>query len=189
MALTTTTTRRIEKAVEPDDPRCLRENGQPLPLITGYPLRVIVPGLYGEKERQMGHFASNSSTLTRRLLQQQGWGPNFVVPTSSRFDQPDDRQQIKLATASSGVGLKGVAHGGERGVSRVEVSADEGRTWQEAKVDRALSPSAWSLWSYEWHPNAPGEYKLAVRATDARVAATPMARHVPEGETGYLRSP
>ena len=83
--------------------------------------------------------------------------------------------------------LKGVAHGGDRGVARVEVSADDGRTWQEAKVDYARSPSAWSLWSYDWHPGAPGEYKLAVRATDgAGALQTPDERGiVPEGSTGY----
>ncbi|MCA1614391.1 MAG: molybdopterin-dependent oxidoreductase, partial [Acidobacteria bacterium] len=182
-----TDTFAFEKAMDPTTLVAFEMNGRPLPENHGYPVRVIVPGLYGEKNVKWVTRIELVDTDAKGFYERQGWGPNFVVPTSSRFDQPDDRQKIKLMTAAAGVRLKGVAHGGDRGVSRVEVSTDGGRTWREAKVDYARSPSAWSLWSYDWRPREPGEYKLAVRATDgAGALQTPEERGiVPEGSTGY----
>lgn len=182
-----TDTFAFEKAMNPTTLVAFEMNGQPLPANHGYPVRVIVPGLYGEKNVKWVTRIELVATDAKGFYEQQGWGPNFVVPTSSRFDQPDDKQKIKLAMAAAGVPLKGVAHGGDRGVSRVEVSADDGRTWQEAKIDYGRSPSAWSLWSYNWRPAKPGEYKMVVRATDgAGTLQTPDERGiVPEGSTGY----
>jgi DMSO/TMAO reductase YedYZ molybdopterin-dependent catalytic subunit len=178
----------FEKAMNPTTLVAFGMNGRPLPANHGYPVRVIVPGLYGEKNVKWVTRVELVAVDAKGFYEKQGWGPNFVVPTSSRFDQPDDKGKIQLAMAA-GVRLKGVAHGGDRGISRVEVSADDGRTWQEAKVDYARSPSAWSLWSYDWRPREPGEYKLAVRATDG--AGTPQTKDdrgiVPEGSTGYHR--
>ena len=87
------------------------------------------------------------------------------------------------------VTLKGVAFAGERGVSRVEVSTDDGRTWREARRDYPGTRLTWALWSYAWRPANPGEYKLAVRATDGTGAVqTAEERGVaPEGATGYHR--
>jgi len=86
-----------------------------------------------------------------------------------------------------GVGLKGVAHAGNRGVSRVEVSTNEGKTWNEAKLDYAKSPLAWALWSYEWRPAQAGEYKLVVRAADGKgeLQTDKERGTAPEGATGY----
>jgi DMSO/TMAO reductase YedYZ molybdopterin-dependent catalytic subunit len=183
-----TDTIAFEKAMNPTTLVAFEMNGQPLPFNHGYPVRVIVPGLYGEKNVKWVTRIELVERDAKGFYEQQGWGPNFVVPTSSRFDQPDDRQKFKLAAmATAVVTLRGVAHGGDRGIARVEISPDDGRTWQEANVEHARSPSAWSLWSYDWRPNAPGEYKLAVRATDgAGALQTPDERGiVPEGSTGY----
>jgi DMSO/TMAO reductase YedYZ molybdopterin-dependent catalytic subunit len=183
-----TDTVAFEKAMNPTTLVAFEMNGEPLPFNHGYPVRVIVPGLYGEKNVKWVTRIELVERDAKGFYEQQGWGPNFVVPTSSRFDQPDDRQGFKLAAMGAAfVTLRGVAHGGDRGIARVEISPDDGRTWQEANVEHAQSPSAWSLWSYAWHPNAPGEYKLAVRATDgAGALQTPDERGiVPEGSTGY----
>jgi DMSO/TMAO reductase YedYZ molybdopterin-dependent catalytic subunit len=67
-------------------------NGEPLPFNHGYPVRVIVPGLYGEKNVKWVTRIELVERDAKGFYERQGWGPNFVVPTSSRFDQPDDRQ-------------------------------------------------------------------------------------------------
>ena len=122
------------------------------------------------------------------FYERQGWGPNFVIPTCSRFDQPYDGQQIRLALAGA-TPLKGVAFTGARGVQRVEISLDNGRTWHEARLDYTGSPIAWVLWSYDGRPTQPGAYQLVMRATDGRgELQTPEERSsVPEGATGYHR--
>ena len=80
-----------------------------------------------------------------------------------------------------------MAHAGNRGVSKVDVSADDGKTWNEAKIDHAQSPLAWVLWSYDWRPAQAGEYKLVVRAADGKgELQTERERGTaPEGATGY----
>ena len=65
--------------------------------------------------------------------------------------------------------MKGVAYGGDRGISRVELSFDDGKTWDEADIYYAGGDLAWSLWSaHEWMPNEPGEHTIVVRATDGK---------------------
>ncbi len=62
--------------------------------------------------------------------------------------------------------VAGVAYGGARGVSKVEVSTDDRRTWQLATVGRRYSDIVWRRWAYRWTPATPGWYRLAVRAYD-----------------------
>lgn len=102
---------------------------------------------------------------------------------------PDSRPLSPDRRAGVPVSLKGVAFAGERGVSRVEVSTDDGRTWQEARRDYPGTRLTWALWSYAWRPANPGEYKLAVRATDGTGAVQPSEERgiAPEGATGYHR--
>ena len=99
-------------------------------------------------------------------------------------DRPDDKQKIKLATT---VELKGIAHAGDRGVSKVEVSIDDGKSWNQAKISHEESPLAWVLWNYDWRPAQAGEYKLIVRATDGKgeVQTDKERGTAPEGATGY----
>ncbi|MGH9899735.1 MAG: molybdopterin-dependent oxidoreductase [Pyrinomonadaceae bacterium] len=182
-----TDTFAIEKAMEPTTLVAYEMNEEVIPQRHGFPVRVIVPGLFGEKNVKWVTRIELVDHDAKGFYEQQGWGPNFVVPTIARFDVPIDKQKIKLAIAAAGFALKGVAHAGNRGISRVEVSLDDGQTWNEAKIDYAQSPLAWILWSYDWRPIQVGEYKLAVRATDgkgelqtARVRGT-----APEGATGY----
>ncbi len=180
-----TDTFAIEKAMEPTTLVVYEMNGEMIPPRHGFPVRVIVPGLFGEKNVKWVTRIELVDHDAKGFYEQQGWGPNFVVPTTARFDVPDDKQKIKMAVA--GLALKGVAHAGNRGVSKVEVSADDGKTWSEAKIDHAQSPLAWILWSYDWRPAQIGEYKLVVRATDGKgeLQTEKERGTAPEGATGY----
>jgi hypothetical protein len=93
-----------------------------------------------------------------------------------------------LSTGSE-VPLKGIAFAGARGVSGVEVSFDDGQSWQGARVVYQGVPMAWILWSHDWPHLQPGTYTLVVRATDATGALqTAKERNTdPEGATGYHR--
>ncbi len=182
-----TDTFAIEKAMEPTTLVVYEMNGEMIPPRHGFPVRVIVPGLFGEKNVKWVTRIELVDHDAKGFYEQQGWGPNFVVPTTARFDVPDDKQKIKMATAAAGVGLKGVAHAGNRGVSKVEVSLDDGQTWSEANIDHAQSAFAWVLWNYYWRPAQAGEYKLIVRATDGKgeLQTEKERGTAPEGATGY----
>jgi hypothetical protein len=67
---------------------------------------------------------------------------------------------------STPIEVKGVAFGGNRGVSHVEFSDDSGQTWDEAEIYYSGGDLAWSLWRYKWKPEKTDYYTLVVRATD-----------------------
>ena len=83
--------------------------------------------------------------------------------------------------------MRGVAFGGNRGISRVEVSPDDGKTWGAAKIDYPGTKLTWVLWSYDWRPSAPGDYVLVVRATngDGEAQIFDPQRPFKSGPTGF----
>ena len=182
-----TDTFAIEKALEPTTLVAYEMNGEPLPDRHGYPARIIVPGLFGEKNVKWVTRIEVVDRDVKGFYEQQGWGPSFVVPTRSQFIAPDLRQPLPV---NQPVTLSGLAFAGNRGVSKVEVSFDDGQVWQAAEIDYPGSILSWALWSYAWRPTRPGDYKLAVRATDAAgELQTPQGRGiVSEGATGYHRA-
>lgn len=158
-----TDTFAFEKAMDPTTLVAYEMNGEPLPERHGYPVRIIVPGLYGEKNVKWVTGLEVVDYNAKGFYETQGWGPNFVQPTRSRFDAPDLTRPFP---AGETVTLAGIAYAGDRGINGVEVSTDDRETWQEARLDYRGSRLAWSLWSYDWTPQEPGEYSLSVRATD-----------------------
>ena len=66
--------------------------------------------------------------------------------------------------------MKGIAFGGDRGISRVEISDNDGETWADAKIDYPGTKLTWALWSYDWRPDDADDYTLVVRATDGEGA-------------------
>ena len=163
-------------------------NGAPLPARHGYPVRIIVPGLFGEKNVKWVTRIELADRHVKGFYAQQGWGPNFVIPTTSRFDRPYNDEAITPQRGAA-VPLKGIAFAGARGISSVEVSFDDALTWHEARIDYRGSPLAWVLWSFDWHPAQPGRYMLAVRATDGMgtLQTAEERSFAPEGATGYHR--
>jgi DMSO/TMAO reductase YedYZ molybdopterin-dependent catalytic subunit len=162
-----TDTISLEKALDPATLVVYEMNGQRLPQRHGFPARAIVPGYFGEKHVKWITRIELTGADAKGFYETQGWGPDFTVPIRSRIDQPYDNSYFDAADATNGVLLKGVAFGGDRGVSRVEVSADDGKTWADAKLDYPGTRLTWALWSYDWRPAGAGNYSLVVRATNA----------------------
>ena len=158
-----TDTFSFEKALDPTTLVAYEMNGEPLPDRHGYPARILVPGLFGEKNVKWVTRIELVDHDAKGFYETQGWGPKFVQPTRSRFDAPDFARPLAVGAT---VPLLGIAYGGDRGVSKVEVSTDDGKTWREARITHQGSRLAWSVWSHDWRPEAPGEYGLVVRATD-----------------------
>lgn len=182
-----TDTFALEKAMDETTLVVYEMNGEPLPDRHGYPVRVVVPGQFGEKNVKWITRIELVDYDAKGFYEQQGWGPKFETHTHSRIDGPDLTRPLK---AGAPVTLKGIAYGGNvQSISKVEVSFDDAQTWHDARIEYPGSKLAWALWSYQWRPEQPGEYKLAVRATDG--AGQPQVTQdryvIPEGSTGLHR--
>jgi DMSO/TMAO reductase YedYZ molybdopterin-dependent catalytic subunit len=156
----------LEKAMEPTTLLAYEMNSVPLPHRHGYPLRVIVPGYFGEKHVKWLTRIEVTDANAKGFYETQGWGPDFIAPTRSRIDVPDHESRFSIRELRPSVEVKGMAYGADRGISRVEVSLDDGKTWRDAEIYYAGGDLAWSLWRTDWIPEQPGDYRLAVRATD-----------------------
>ncbi|MCI0158614.1 molybdopterin-dependent oxidoreductase [Leifsonia shinshuensis] len=157
-------------------------NGQPLPLEHGYPVRMVVPGLYGYVsatkwvvELEVTRFDKATSYWTDR-----GWSERGPVKLESRIDVPADGRQVKAGT----VAVAGVAWSQHVGVSAVHVQIDGG-DWQQATLADAISVDTWRQWKYAWDAT-PGSHTIKVRATDAHgtVQTAKVQDVVPDGATG-----
>jgi DMSO/TMAO reductase YedYZ molybdopterin-dependent catalytic subunit len=156
----------LEKAMEPTTLLAYEMNGAPLPDRHGYPLRVIVPGYFGEKNVKWLTRVEVTDENAKGFYEAQGWGPDFTTPTRSRIDVPEDWAFVSLGKLTVPIEVKGIAFGGDRGISRVELSFDDGQSWSDAEIYYSGGNLAWSLWKAQWTPSAAGDYPLLVRATD-----------------------
>jgi len=177
----------LTKAMEPTTLVAYQMNGEPLPDRHGYPARVIVPGYFGEKHVKWVTRIEVANADAVGFYEKQGWGPDFMVPTRSRIDVPDNWSAMKLADVANGIQVRGVAFGGNRGISKVEMSFDDGNTWTDAKLDYPGTKLTWALWSCDWRPEGAGDYSLVVRATDGdgKVQEYDENRPFKSGTTGF----
>ena len=88
-----------------------------------------------------------------------------MVQVQSRIDQTTLSRKLQ---AGQRYIFGGIAFAGSRGIQQVEVSTNNGRTWQPATVKSALSPYTWQLWAFTWTPAQKGRYVLQVRASDTQ---------------------
>jgi DMSO/TMAO reductase YedYZ molybdopterin-dependent catalytic subunit len=173
----------IERAMMPGCMLAYEMNGMPLNSAHGAPLRLIVPGLFGLKNVKWIARIDVAASDVKGYWQRRGWNDVAEYQTMSRID---------VATASV-VGrpatLAGVAFAGNRGISRVEVSTDNGASWVAAELRPPLSPSAWVLWHASWTPQIVGRFEAIVRAVDGRgtLQAPTVASAFPNGVTGLHR--
>ncbi|MES2172234.1 MAG: molybdopterin-dependent oxidoreductase [Actinomycetota bacterium] len=139
-------------------------NGEPLPVEHGFPVRMVVPGLYGYVSAtkwvvnlEVTQFAKAQGYWTPR-----GWDAHGPAKLESRIDTPPDSSTV---VADTSVPIAGVAWCQHVGVSKVEVQIDRG-PWQVATLAESISPDTWVQWVYRWTPTK-GSHTITVRATDA----------------------
>ncbi len=156
-------------------------NGERLTPAHGFPLRLIVPGIYGMKNVKWIKRIEAVDYDFKGYWQRRGWDDRAEYQTMSRIDAPAGDVKGEAVIA-------GIAFAGDRRVSKVEVSIDGGRTWEEAEIKAPLSLNTWSLWQKKWTP-PPGKYTIAVRATDGRgvTQTNQYSRPDPAGSTGHHR--
>jgi DMSO/TMAO reductase YedYZ molybdopterin-dependent catalytic subunit len=173
----------IAKALEPETLLVYLMNGKTLPQDHGYPVRVLVPNIYGMKNVKWLRSIEVATFDKLGYWQEGGWSDGAIVNTGTRIDVPTRT----LRWDGGEVTIAGIAFAGSRGVNKVEVSFDGAKTWQAAKLESAAGPLTWRRWSVRWTPPSAGTHTLQARATDGRGdTETPVSRQpFPNGATGY----
>jgi hypothetical protein len=156
-------------------------NGEALPIEHGYPVRMVVPGLYGYvsatkwvRTLKVTTFAEDQGYWTPL-----GWSALGPIKTGSRIDVPRKR-----SAAAGSVVVAGVAWDQHTGIAKVEVGVDG--DWREAELAEVTGPDTWRQWRYRWDAT-PGSHEIAVRATnaDGEQQTADLAAPAPDGATGW----
>ncbi|GAA1057899.1 putative oxidoreductase [Agromyces luteolus] len=161
-------------------------NGEPLPLEHGFPVRMVVPGLYGYVSATkwltaltVTTFADDEAYWTPR-----GYSAEAPIKMSSRIDTPKPGRPVPAGPAV----VAGVAWAQTVGIERVEVRIDDG-DWRPATLSTPINADTWVQWVLEWDA-APGTHYATVRAVDrdGRVQVEERAPIAPDGSTGWQRT-
>jgi DMSO/TMAO reductase YedYZ molybdopterin-dependent catalytic subunit len=188
----------MKKALHPSTLLALKMNGERLPDLHGFPLRLIVPGWDGTSwvkwvvnlsvasEPNTGFFMNPAYRFPRHPV-----APGMPVnpadleviegmPVKSFIMSPSDQDRLKLGPTL----LRGIAWAGEERISRVEISMDAGRHWRDAELSPQNLPFAWRLWTLNWMPPREGFYTVMSRATDSTGRVQPIV--ATWNPSGYL---
>jgi DMSO/TMAO reductase YedYZ molybdopterin-dependent catalytic subunit len=177
-------------------------NGKPLPMLNGYPLRLVVPGWFATywvkslseitvlKEKFHGFWMDKAYRIPANLdiAEVPGKLAKETVPINkmlvrSVFVAPGPGTTVQPGAA---VDVEGLAFDGGSGIARVEVSADAGKTWTDARLDPEIGRYSWRRWRHAWTPTAPGTATLMARATN--VAGQTQRAEQNWNRSGYARN-
>jgi DMSO/TMAO reductase YedYZ molybdopterin-dependent catalytic subunit len=162
-------------------------NGEPLPLLNGFPVRLVVPGYFAT-------YWMKCLTWIRVLDKpdENFWmNPAYRIPDTPRGDTtpadvkagtvkmiPINRMLVRSfliapdgsskIPAGMSVTLRGVAFTGYGRITKLEVSSDNAKSWQAATLGEDFGPYSFRTWHFSWAPSSPGRYTVAVRATDEK---------------------
>ncbi len=159
-------------------------NDEPLPLEHGFPVRMVVPGLYGYVsatkwvvDLEVTTFAEKEGYWTSR-----GWTSHGPIKTSSRVEVPRALSRVEAGKVVIG----GSAWAQTKGISKVEVQLDGG-DWQLAELASEASVDTWRQWSFIWDGAQAGTHKVTVRAydTDNVLQIEDKAPPAPNGSSGW----
>jgi DMSO/TMAO reductase YedYZ molybdopterin-dependent catalytic subunit len=172
-------------------------NGKPLATTHGAPLRLVVPGWAGDHWMKWLMRLSPQPELQKGFYMETAYrypnkpgapGVTFKPEEMSPVTELAVKSNITTAPAHAKKGvaktISGFAFSGAPDVEKVEISDDDGATWQLAELDPRHAPYAWRRWSYRWTPRAAGRARLFARATDVRGSVQP--RDPVWNQSGYL---
>ncbi|MEP6830837.1 MAG: molybdopterin-dependent oxidoreductase [Rhizomicrobium sp.] len=192
----------IDRARQPEVIIAYAMNGKPLPLLNGYPIRLVVPGWYSTYWMKM---LSDIELLD--APDDNYWMKTaYLIPDTPRADikpgqagvtmVPINRMVPRSFITNLGAGAKlkarsattirGLAMGGDCGVAKVEVSADGGQTWIDAKLGRDEGPYSFRQWTTRMPMSDSGNAVLAARCTNTKGEVQPDAANW--NASGFMRN-
>jgi len=183
----------FQKSLELSDPvldECLvawAMNHEPLPMLNGFPVRLVVPGCFAtywvkaltwirvldkpdenfwmKSAYRIPDTPRGATTPADVQAHRVRMVPIGRMPLRSFLITPDGSSKVPLGMEGA---VRGIAFSGSDGVAKVEFSADDGRTWREARLGPDHGPYSFRGWEAMWTPQRPGKYQLAARATDGK---------------------
>lgn len=176
----------LSKARQSDVLLAYKMNGVDLPTSHGFPLRAVVPGWYGMAWVKWLSRLLVSSAPFRGYFQTSDyniWERRNGMPLLATIEEMQVKAQIarpalyEVVTANTSYRVHGAAWAGELDVTQVEISTDDGRTWNQATLLGNPTRFSWRLWEYRWlTPERAGRYNLMARASDSGKRVQPMQR-------------
>jgi hypothetical protein len=173
----------VDKATEDDIIVAYEMNGQPLPMLNGFPARLIVPGWYATywvkclsevtvlAQPFEGFWVKSAYRIpdTPCGCVAPGTSPAKTVPisrmtTRSLIIDPAEGTSLKM---NNSVTIMGIAFSGGYSIREVTVSVDGGKTWKEADLGKDMGRYAWVQWFFQWKPERKGQHTLMARATNS----------------------
>ena len=172
-----------------------RMNGEPLTAAHGYPVRIIIPGHFGQKQPKWIVGIDAIAKTKTGFWENQGWSNTAEIPTHSLMRQVQSsrvwnkQHHVKLTRDhwEKGVLLAGVALDRSTPIRSIQISTDDGATWQVAEQNRPESPHEWTLWRHLWKPSQAGKYSLLARASSERQQQAIEDKNGKDGSSGILK--
>lgn len=192
------TTLPVTEVMRPEVRLVHRMNGEPLTAEHGYPLRIIIPGHFGQKQPKWLVGIEASPQAKRGFWEHQGWSNTAEIPTHALVRQVQNRrvwnQQHRVRYESGGeqdwrqgILVAGVALDRSSPIQQIEISINGGQTWVQAEQNSPSSAHEWTLWRYRWQPSQPGQYTLLARAISARQGQNLEDVNYRDGNTAPLQ--
>jgi DMSO/TMAO reductase YedYZ molybdopterin-dependent catalytic subunit len=187
----------LTKALHPDTILAYEMNGRPLPLLHGAPLRVITPGWMADScikwlteitvqaEEAQGYYMQTAYRIPVKPVES-ATTPNVpstpveAMVVKSLIAAPQAGETLRAGSVT----IQGVAWSGEANVVKVEVSVDDGKTWEPARLLGEERPYAWRQWQFIWKANTAGPVFILCRATDSQGETQP--ERTPWNPSGFL---
>lgn len=175
-----------------------RMNGEPLTRSHGFPLRIIIPGRYGQKQPKWLTEIEAIATPKKGYWERQGWSNTAKIATHAITQKVQgekvwnknyhvDLPRMGESGWQGGVTLAGVAIDQAQPMEWVRISTDNGQTWMQADINQPSSPHEWTLWQYLWQPTQPGTYKLLAQAKSRTETQKIIDKNGKDGSAGILR--
>lgn len=177
-------------------------NDAPLPLLNGYPLKLVVPGWYATYwVGMLSEITVHPDTFKGFWMKKAYLVPKGIKDANEKPDslsndmEPVNRINIRsifvspepgtVLKAGVPVEIEGLVFGSGDEITKVEISNDDGKTWAVAKLDPELGKYAWRRWRYSWTPTSTGSLSFKVKATNAKGDTQPEHHW---NRSGYMRN-
>lgn len=193
---------KIDHALDGEVMVAYEMNGEPLPLLNGFPLKLVVPGWYATYWVGMlsdihvlskpfeGFWMANAYKVPKGVRNGNespdtlatAMEPITKMDVRSIFVSPEPDQLLKVGEQ---VDIQGLAFDGGDGITKVELSSDNGKSWTQARLDADLGKYSWRRWHLSFTPEKAGEYVFLVKATNALGETQPPHQW---NRSGYMRN-